>query len=98
MMRKPVAVAFLLLPGSGSAHSHLDRVMQSKPLTVCTTGDYKPYTYLLPDGGYEGIDISLARSLAKTLGAEVKWVGTTWKTLTATFKGKHGDIALGGVR
>ncbi|MEN4912492.1 transporter substrate-binding domain-containing protein [Erwinia amylovora] len=97
MMIKPGAVALLLLAGSASAQSHLDRVMQSKTLTVCTTGDYKPYTYLRPDGGYEGIDISLAQSLAKTLGAEVKWVATTWKTLTADFTGKQCDIALGGV-
>nr|WP_168400963.1 transporter substrate-binding domain-containing protein [Erwinia amylovora] len=97
MIIKLGAVALLLLAGSASAQSHLDRVMQSKTLTVCTTGDYKPYTYLRPDGDYEGIDISLAQSLAKTLGAEVKWVATTWKTLTADFTGKQCDVALGGV-
>ena len=97
MMMKIGTVALLLVAGSASAQSHLDRAMQSKTLVVCTTGDYKPYTYLRADGGYEGIDISLVQSLAKSLGAEVKWVPTTWKTLTPDFIGKQCDIALGGV-
>lgn len=97
IMMKMATVVLLLLAGSASAQSHLDRVMQSKTLTVCTTGDYKPYTYLRPDGSYEGIDISLAQLLAKSLAAEVKWVPTTWKTLSNDFIGKQCDIASGGV-
>lgn len=97
MMMKTGVLALILVAGSASAQSHLDRVMQSKILTVCTTGDYKPYTYLRADGSYEGIDISLAQSLAKSLGAEVKWVPTTWKTLTDDFINKQCDVALGGV-
>ena len=34
-----------------------------------STGDYKPYTFLKEDGSYEGIDIDMAESLAKSLGA-----------------------------
>ncbi|WP_426766355.1 transporter substrate-binding domain-containing protein [Erwinia aphidicola] len=97
MMKSGVVIALMLVAGSASAQSRLDRVMQSKTLTVCTTGDYKPYTYLRPDGSYEGIDISLAQSLAKSLGAEVKWVPTSWKTMTPDFIAKQCDVALGGV-
>jgi len=97
MIKSGVVIALMLVAGSASAQSRLDRVMQSKTLTVCTTGDYKPYTYLRPDGSYEGIDISLAQSLAKSLGAEVKWVPTSWKTMTPDFIAKQCDVALGGV-
>lgn len=96
-MKKLWAVALFMAAGSASAQSHLDRVMQSKTLNVCTTGDYKPYTFLRSDGGYEGIDISMAQSLAKSLGAKVNWVPTTWKTLMPDFLAKQCDIALGGV-
>lgn len=97
MSIKTGIAALLLVAGGASAQSHLDRVLQSKVLTVCTTGDYKPYTFLRADGQYEGIDVAMAQSLAKNLGAEVKWVPTTWKTLMADFIAKQCDIALGGV-
>ncbi|ERO61667.1 transporter substrate-binding domain-containing protein [Pseudomonas piscis] len=77
--------------------SRLDQVLESGHLTVCTTGDYKPYSYLRDDGHYEGIDISLAESLAQSLGVRVKWVNTTWKGLMADFQSQQCDIAVGGV-
>ncbi|QQZ43497.1 transporter substrate-binding domain-containing protein [Pseudomonas sp. SK3(2021)] len=77
--------------------SHLDQVIERGHLNVCTTGDYKPYTYLRADGAYEGIDISMAQSLAQSLGVEVKWVKTTWKTLMPDFLATPCDIAVGGI-
>jgi ABC-type amino acid transport substrate-binding protein len=46
-----------------SPASALDRVVQSGVLRVCTTGDYKPFSFLRADGAYEGMDIDLAPSL-----------------------------------
>jgi cyclohexadienyl dehydratase len=82
---------------AGEAVSRLDSVQQSGKLSVCTTGDYKPYTFHRPDGGYEGIDIELAQSLAQSLGAQVEWVPTTWKTLMTDFTAGKCDIAVGGI-
>lgn len=77
--------------------SHLDQVLERGHLTVCTTGDYKPYSYLRDDGHYEGIDIAMAESLAQSLGVRVKWVNTTWKSLMADFQSQQCDIAVGGI-
>ncbi|EIC82831.1 transporter substrate-binding domain-containing protein [Serratia sp. M24T3] len=77
--------------------SHLDRVIQKGSLNVCTTGDYKPYTYLRADGKYEGIDIAMAESLAASLGVKVNWVPTTWKTMMADMTSNRCDIAMGGI-
>ncbi|WP_252959110.1 transporter substrate-binding domain-containing protein [Pseudomonas simiae] len=77
--------------------SHLDQVLQRGTLTVCTTGDYKPYTSLRADGSYEGIDIAMAESLAKSLNAKIQWVPTTWKTLMPDFLAQRCDIAVGGI-
>ncbi|CAI1819882.1 Cyclohexadienyl dehydratase precursor [Serratia quinivorans] len=96
-MKKLLPLALLVAAGSASAQSHLDKVIQQGTLEVCTTGDYKPYTFLKEDGSYEGIDIDMAESLAKSLGAKVKWVKTSWKTLTPDFVAGKCDIAMGGI-
>lgn len=96
-MKKLLPLALLVATGSASAQSNLDKVLQQKTLTVCTTGDYKPYTFQKEDGSYEGIDIAMAESLANSLGAKVKWVKTTWKTLTPDFVAGKCDIAMGGI-
>jgi cyclohexadienyl dehydratase len=96
-MKTMLFSALLLVSGVAQAQSHLDQVRDSKILKVCTTGDYKPYSYLRSDGQYEGLDISMAQSLAESLGAKVQWVPTTWKTLSDDFVAQHCDIALGGV-
>ncbi|WP_122755424.1 transporter substrate-binding domain-containing protein [Pseudomonas viridiflava] len=96
-----VSAALLLgLTGMAQAEessSHLDKVMQAGQLSVCTTGDYKPYTFHREDGEYEGIDITMARSLAKSLGVNVQWVPTTWKTLMPDMIAGKCDIAMGGI-
>ena len=96
-----VPVALLLsLTGwvqAEESSSHLDKVLQAGQLSVCTTGDYKPYTFHREDGEYEGIDITMARSLAKSLGVNVQWVPTTWKTLMPDMVAGKCDIAMGGI-
>lgn len=77
--------------------SHLDRVIQQGQLRVCTTGDYKPYTFKAEDGEYSGIDITMARSLADSLGVKVEWVQTTWKTLMPDMLAGKCDIGMGGI-
>jgi cyclohexadienyl dehydratase len=78
------------------APSRLDDVLARHTLRVCTTGDYKPYSFLKPDGQFEGIDIDLAESLAKSLGAKAEYVKTSWSNLMNDFIAKC-DIAVGGV-
>ncbi|UIA88834.1 transporter substrate-binding domain-containing protein [Erwinia tracheiphila] len=97
-MIKTGCVTLLLMAASGaSAQSHLDQVLQSNVLNVCTTGDYRPYSLLRANGRYEGIDVTMAQSLAASLNAQIKWVPTTWKTLMQDFLDKHCDIAVGGI-
>ena len=78
------------------APSRLDEVLARHALRVCTTGDYKPYSFLKPDGQFEGIDIDLADSLAKSLGVKAEYVKTSWSNLMNDFVAKC-DVAVGGV-
>ncbi|KML55070.1 ArtI protein [Burkholderia cepacia] len=80
-------------PGAGS---RLDDVLARGALRVCTTGDYKPYSYYRADGRFEGIDIDMAESLAKSLGVKTDYVKTSWSNLTGDFVAKC-DIAVGGI-
>jgi cyclohexadienyl dehydratase len=77
--------------------SRLDRVKSSKTLRVCTTGDYRPFTYVDPKTKHRsGIDVTMAQNLASSLGARISWVSTSWKKLMPDFLAKC-DIAMGGV-
>ena len=98
------ALALLLgLVGAPAAHaqapaSRLDSVIAQKVLRIGTTGDYKPFSFLNPDShDVEGIDIDMARALASALGAEPRFVPTTWSTLMADLAADKFDIAMGGI-
>lgn len=75
----------------------LKNILHRGILNVCTTGDYKPYSLLKADKTYEGIDISMADALAKSLGVKVNYVPSTWKGLTTDVVTGKCDIAMGGV-
>ena len=96
-----VALSFLLasisVQAQSAADSTLDTVMKSGVLRACTPGDYKPFSFLKPDGSYEGIDIDLANSLATAIGAKLELVKTSWATLVPDFAAGKCDIAIGGI-
>ncbi|MCJ9429539.1 transporter substrate-binding domain-containing protein [Kordiimonas marina] len=67
-------------------------------LTVGTTGDYRPVTWLNKDTGrYEGTDIALITAFARDEGYSLRFVPTTWPTLMADLKAGHFMMAVGGI-
>lgn len=81
----------------GAPGSRLDSISDAGVLKVCTTGDYRPFTYKDPKTGkYTGLDVDMARDLAQRLGVEAEFVDTTWKDLMPDFLASC-DIAVGGV-
>ena len=73
-------------------------MLAAKKLRVGTTGDYLPFTRWSEDkNAFEGIDIEMARSLAKRLGVELELIKTSWPTMMADFEADKFDIATGGV-
>lgn len=80
------------------AASHLDQILEQGYVRVCTTGDYKPFTYLDPQTEkFQGIDIGMAKNLAEALGVEARFVPTSWPTLMQDFTAGKCDIAMGGI-
>src|SRR4029079_3498134 len=100
--RRFTALLLLCLLGASPASaqapagSRLDDVIKSGKLRVCTPGDYKPFSFQRPDGGFEGLDIDLVGSGAKALGVEVVMVKTAWPSLMKDFIEKC-DVAVGGI-
>lgn len=79
------------------AESRLDHILKTKNIKVCTTGDYKPYSFINAENQYQGLDIEMVQSLAKSLDAKVQYIATTWKNLIEDFKTQQCDIAVGGI-
>jgi cyclohexadienyl dehydratase len=63
---------------------------------VCSTGDYRPFTFRDADGNWAGLDIDMAHSLAEHLGANLELVPTTWPNLMNDI-GSRCDVAMGGI-
>ena len=94
-----IAAALICLSAFTASHaevSRLDDVIKSGVLRVCTPGDYKPFSISKADGAFEGIDVDLIQSMAKSLGVEPKFVKTSWPKLMDDFVEKC-DIGVGGI-
>jgi cyclohexadienyl dehydratase len=89
--------AVVFCQGALAAPSILDAVLEHGVLKVCTSGDYRPFSYSADGVSFEGNDIDMAGSLAQSLGAKIEWVQTPWKVLTDNVAQRRCDIAMGGI-
>lgn len=77
----------------------LERIHRNGVLMVGTTGDYRPLSFLETDGSYSGFDIEMAEAIAKELGVSIRFVPTSWPTLSSdvTADPQSFDLALSGI-
>lgn len=79
-------------------YSRLDQVIARGYLRIGTTGDYPPFSeWRQADNGLAGIDVELARELAKSLGVEARFVQTSWPQLSSDLLANRYDLAMSGV-
>ena len=84
------------IPVGGKVAEIVDR----GTLLVGTTGDYRPLSYYDSSlGDYWGFGIDMAKQIANRLGVEVKFVQTSWPTLTSDVLAEPQlfDFAIGGI-
>jgi cyclohexadienyl dehydratase len=93
-----LAAVVVLIAGCSPdpAPSAFSRIQQSGAVRICSTGDYRPFTYRDGHGQWSGLDIEMAGDLAKRLGVRLDLVPTTWKALLSDV-GKTCDVAMGGI-
>ncbi len=78
--------------------SVLDKVLERGLLRVGITADYMPFSYYDADRkSYQGIDIDLAKQLAKDMEVEVEFVPTNRKSLTRDILLGKFDVAMSGL-
>ena len=82
-----------------AANGKVAEIVQRGTLLVGTTGDYRPLSFCEPDGTYWGFGIEVAGEIAKGLGVGVRFVKTSWPTLTADVLAEPQmfDLAIGGI-
>lgn len=91
MYRLFFSAVVLVLASAGNA-------VGEEELTVGTTGDYPPLTYLNEAAGaYEGRDIDLVEAFAKAKGYKVRFVATTWSGLMDGLADNECQMAVGGI-
>ena len=74
----------------------LPGIAQRGAVRVCSTGDYRPFTYRDPQGNWSGLDVEMAHDMAARLGVRLDVVPTTWANLITDLNDKC-DVAMGGI-
>ena len=78
--------------------SKLEKITKSSKVAICIWPEYYAISYKNPrTNELEGIDIDLARELAKELKAEIQWVETTFATFIPDLQTGKCDIGMFGL-
>jgi len=93
-----VFATVIFLSSSVVEAGHLEEILARGTIKIGTTGDYRPMSYLNKETGeYEGIDAELSKLIAESLGVQIEYIPTTWKTLSQDALDGKFDIALCGI-
>ena len=77
-----------------------ERIERSKYLRLGLSGDYPPFSQIVDAKGkrrISGLDVELAKSLARSFRSKLIIVPTSWETLSADLKANRFDLAMGGI-
>ncbi|WP_299796920.1 transporter substrate-binding domain-containing protein [uncultured Maribacter sp.] len=78
--------------------STLKTIKDRDTLRVGTTGDFMPFSYKIDSNKiYAGLDIEMAKTLAKSLDVEVAFIETSWPTLMEDLRNGKFDIGMSGI-
>ncbi|MEN9260758.1 MAG: ABC transporter substrate-binding protein [Thermostichus sp. HHBFW_bins_43] len=88
-----------VLPGSLMAQSSdlLAQVKERGVLRVSTDANYRPQSYLNPDGTWEGFDVDVAREIASRLGVEAEFLDINFDVITAGSWNGRWDVNVGSM-
>jgi cyclohexadienyl dehydratase len=82
-----------------SAQSFLEDISKAKVISVGTTGDYDPFSFVSDkvEDPYNGLDIELAKDLAASMNVEVEFIHMTWGTLMDDLLQDKFDVGISGI-
>jgi cyclohexadienyl dehydratase len=91
-----IVIVGQLLSARRAPSMALPRITAAGVIRVCSSGDYRPFTFLDDHSRWSGLDVDMAGDLARDLGVRLQLVQTSWQNLL-TDTGKTCDIAMGGI-
>ncbi len=95
MKRVLAAVGLIVMASAGQAAGHLERVQAAREMRVCIWPDYYGISYRNPKTQQlEGIDIDMARALARDLNVAVRFVDSSFAQLIGDVTQDRCDIAM----
>jgi cyclohexadienyl dehydratase len=88
---------FLIILFCGMLYIHNVYAIQGNSfILVGTTGDYPPLTYNT-ESGYQGIDVQIIKDFAKSNKLHIKFIPTTWPSLSKDLSSGKFTIGVGGI-
>ena len=75
----------------------LDRIQETKTLTVATDANWAPQSFLNDKNELDGFDVDVAKGIGKYLGVQVKFVTPGWDIITAGHWQGRWDMHVGSM-
>ena len=111
MMKKEIFITFVVLmsvffwglpPVSAddielARKSTLEDILKRGELRVGFETGYMPFVFTDPSGTFIGIDMDIAKEMAKALGVKLTPVHMVWDNIFSALKAKSFDILIGGI-
>ena len=75
----------------------LDRIKQTGTLTVATSADWAPQSFLDDNNEMDGFDVDVAKEIAKRMGVDIEFVTPDWAVITSGKWAGRWDISVGSM-
>ncbi len=92
-----VATAFTISTGPSWAGATLDRIHENKVMTVATSANWPPQSFLGADNKLQGFDIDVATEIGRRLGSKVAFVTPEYGIITAGRWSNRWDLSVGSM-
>lgn len=85
------------LAGCGSSKDHLATIQDKGEITIGLEGDWQPFSYHDKDDKLVGVDVEVAKNIAKKLGVKANIVEGKWDGLLTGLSTGTYDLVINGV-
>ena len=85
------------LAGCGSSKDHLATIQDKGEITIGLEGDWQPFSYHDKDDKLMGVDVEVAKNIAKKLGVKANIVEGKWDGLLTGLSTGTYDLVINGV-
>ena len=91
------ATMVFTLAGCGSSKDHLATIQDKGEITIGLEGDWQPFSYHDKDDQLIGVDVEVAKNIAKKLGVKANIVEGKWDGLLTGLSTGTYDLVINGV-